>query len=39
VEVYAANKYILTRAVDPKIPLHILDAPGDLIEKALVNGV
>jgi two-component system nitrogen regulation sensor histidine kinase NtrY len=38
VEVYAANKYILTRAVDPKIPLHILDAPDDLIEKALVNG-
>jgi two-component system nitrogen regulation sensor histidine kinase NtrY len=39
VEVYSATKEILTRAVDSKIPLHILDNPENrIVEKALVSG-
>src|SRR5438309_8202269 len=39
VEVYAAPKQLLTRSVDPKIPLAVLDAPEDkLVENALASG-
>ena len=39
VEVYSATKQILTRSVDPKIPLHILDSPENrIVEKALASG-
>src|SRR2546429_5696187 len=39
VEVYAAPKQLLTRSVDPKIPLTVLDAPEDkLVENALASG-
>jgi len=39
VEVYSATKDLLTRAVDSRIPLHILDNPGNrVVDKALSNG-
>jgi two-component system, NtrC family, nitrogen regulation sensor histidine kinase NtrY len=39
VEVYSASKEILTRSVDPKIPLHILDkSESRIVEKALISG-
>ena len=39
VEVYSAMKQLLTRSVDPKIPLAVLDAPEDkLVENALATG-
>ena len=39
VEVYSATKDLLTRAVDSRIPLHILDNPDNrVVDKALSNG-
>jgi len=39
VEVYSATKELLTRAVDARIPLHILDNPENrVVDKALSNG-
>ena len=39
VEIYSATKQILTRSVDPKIPLAVLDAPENrLVENALAGG-
>ena len=39
VEVYSATKEVLTRSVDPKIPLHVLDDPVNrIVEKALAGG-
>ena len=39
VEVYSATKHLLTRAVDSRIPLHILDNPDNrVVDKALSNG-
>jgi len=39
VEVYSATKQLLTRSVDPKIPLSVLNAPEDrLVENALAQG-
>ncbi len=39
VEVYSPAKQILTRSVDPKIPLAVLDAPENrLVENALAGG-
>ena len=39
VEVYSAMKDLLTRAVDSRIPLHILDNPDNrVVDKALSNG-
>ncbi|TAL12394.1 MAG: PAS domain S-box protein [Nitrospirae bacterium] len=39
VEVYAPTKQILTRSVDPQIPLAVLDAPENrLVENALIGG-
>ncbi len=39
VEVYAATKQLLTRSVDPQIPLSVLNAPEDrLVENALTQG-
>jgi two-component system nitrogen regulation sensor histidine kinase NtrY len=39
VEVYSRTKEILTRALDSRIPLHILDNPDNrIVEKALANG-
>src|SRR5712692_8738522 len=39
VEVYSAAKQLLTRSVDPKIPLVVLDSPEDkLVENALAGG-
>ncbi|MEP6601355.1 MAG: hypothetical protein ABJB49_06030, partial [Nitrospirota bacterium] len=39
VEVYSVTKDLLTRAVDSRIPLHILDNPGNrVVDKALSNG-
>jgi two-component system nitrogen regulation sensor histidine kinase NtrY len=39
VEVYSTTKELLTRAVDSRIPLHILDNPDNrVVEKALSNG-
>ena len=39
VEVYSPTKQVLTRSVDPKIPLAVLDAPENrLVENALAAG-
>ena len=39
VEVYSATKNLLTRAVDSRIPLHILDNPDNrVVDKALSHG-
>ena len=39
VEVYSATKDLLTRAVDSRIPLHILDNPDNrVVDKALSHG-
>jgi two-component system, NtrC family, nitrogen regulation sensor histidine kinase NtrY len=39
VEVYSATKELLTRSVDPNIPLSVLNAPEDrLVENALAQG-
>ena len=39
VEVYSAAKQLLTRSVDPKIPLVVLDSPDNkLVENALASG-
>ena len=39
VEVYSATKQLLTRSVDPQIPLSVLNAPEDrLVENALAQG-
>ena len=39
VEVYSAARELLTRSVDSKVPLHILDNPENrLVEKTLIRG-